>query len=274
MNRHVKEGWHLTVKQFYIVIILFLYQLLCGVLLYRLVQSAVIPILLRYPDPQQSELSQVLYWMEGQIQLMESREVHLYLWALAGFGLFRILLTPLIRSGIYYSLHERNEEQSRPSFIQGMFKLWKPVTLYYTIELLLLALPAYWVVPKMVPGVIGSIQDPAQLLHVIPYMLGWLIYGFLVKEMLLFMQFGATGGSRAVEGLWISVRHILPLLAVALTLGLFNVICFGLFSAVSMIWTGLLALLLQQSYHLVRCILRLWNISAQFHLYRSYIRKD
>lgn len=37
-------------EQFYILILLFIYRLLWGYFLYRFVRSALIPVLLRYPD--------------------------------------------------------------------------------------------------------------------------------------------------------------------------------------------------------------------------------
>lgn len=211
-----KEGWALVRIRFYIVIILFLYRLLWGVFLYRLVQSAVIPLLLRYPDQGQNELGQTLFWMESQIALMDSREVHVYLWILLGATVLRILITPFIRAGIYQSLHTDATEPQSLSFFKGMKRHGMSSLLYYTIELGLLLLPAFWVVPRLYPIVAGALQSPSYLLHLLPYAMGWMAYGWFIRQCILYMQLGTVGGHAILSSLLAFFRQLLPAVGISL----------------------------------------------------------
>lgn len=78
----IREGWFLVRQHMFIAALLFLYQLIWGYFFYRMVQSAVIPLLLRYPDSDAGELSTLLFKMESQLNLSTHPEVHRYLWIL------------------------------------------------------------------------------------------------------------------------------------------------------------------------------------------------
>ena len=41
MKLHMKQGWRLTIKHFYIIILLFLYELMWGFFLYRTIEGIV-----------------------------------------------------------------------------------------------------------------------------------------------------------------------------------------------------------------------------------------
>ena len=57
MKAKMREGWFLVRQHMYIAALLFIYQLIWGYFIYRLVQSAVVPLLLRYPTGDVGELS-------------------------------------------------------------------------------------------------------------------------------------------------------------------------------------------------------------------------
>ena len=96
----IREGWFLVRQHMFIAALLFLYQLIWGYFFYRMVQSAVIPLLLRYPDADAGELSTLLFKMESQLNLSTHPEVHRYLWILGGMLLVRMLISPLIQAGL------------------------------------------------------------------------------------------------------------------------------------------------------------------------------
>jgi hypothetical protein len=271
MRTVIKEGWALVRIQFYIVIILFLYQLLWGVFLYRLVQPAVVPLLLRYPNQGQNELGQTLFWMESQIALTDNWEVHMYLWVLLGVAVLRMLITPFIRAGIYQSLHTHATEPESLSFFQGMKHHGLSSLLYYLVELGLLLLPAFRVVPKLYLIVAGALQSPSYLLHALPYVIGWIAYGWFIRQCILYMQLGTIGGHAMLPSLLAFFRQILPAVGISLLLGAGVLLIFGLFGTAAMIWTGMLALILQQSYHFVTSLVRLWHINSQYRLWHTDI---
>lgn len=266
--RYIRSGWQSTKGQFPVVIILFLYQLLWSVFLYRLINSAIIPLLQRYPDPAPGELSRLLFFIEGQLDLKYSSEVHQYFWMLAGMLLLRMLLTPLIQAGILYGLRPLTADGAGLVFFQGIGRLWKPVTLFYLLELVLVLSPSYWLVPQILNHLVQGVQAGAtSLLYAAMYILGWLIYGYLIHQVLLFAQFGYIFGRGAFPSILVCLRRLFIVVGISLFLGGITLLLFGAFTAASWIWTGFVALVLQQSYPFIRSLLSIWHIASQFHLW-------
>lgn len=275
MKAKIREGWFLVRQHMFIVALLFLYQLVWGYFIYKMVQSAVIPLLLRYPDPDAGELSTILFKMESQLNLSTHPEVHRYLWILGAMLLLRMLITPLIQAGLLYSLQHFNHTEERVPFVRGIKALWKPMMLLHFIKTLLLLLPAYWLIPKLYSIFLDGFHSLQLLLPGIPYVAGWIVYGWIIHHALLYMQFGATapedqGGVKGTFlGLLLALRHIFPLIGIAVVLGGIHLLIFGAFTSASWFLTGLIGLILQQTYPLARCLLDIWKICAHFRLWQS-----
>ncbi|WP_211749651.1 hypothetical protein [Paenibacillus sp. Marseille-Q4541] len=269
MKVYLSEGFKHVKDHYFIVLFLFLYQLVWGMFLYKIVASAVVPLLMRYPNPPPHELSKVLFWMEGQLSLSSSPLVHQYAWLLVLMFLIRMLMTPLIRAGLLHSLHDQENTAKGFAFFQGMKRHWKKTSLLYLIEIILLLLPAYWIVPVTLPTLITAVYNLPALVKIIPYLALWLIYGYIVKQLLLYLQFGLTGKHSTSGSIWICIRYAIPVTLIALLLGFITLTLFGSFTAASLIWTGLLSLILQQSYHLIRSIMNVWKICSHFSLWNS-----
>ncbi|MHA0858280.1 hypothetical protein [Paenibacillus sp. CMAA1364] len=271
MRTNIVNGWISLKSQFYVVIILFLYQLLFSYFLYRLVNSVVVPLLQRYPDPPPTELSQILFYVEGQLNLTHSQTVHNYMWILLGMLLFRMVLTPFIHSGIFYGLHQERKGESGLHFFQGMRLYAKPIMLFYWIESILVLIPAYWLIPKLYTTILSGFMTPTILFQIIPYVLGWAIYRYVIHQIMLFMQFGITGSADIFSSTKICLRNVLPVIGISLTLGAVSLVFFCLFTGLSLIWSGLITLILQQSYPLISSLFKFWHISSQFDVWYSKI---
>ncbi|MED5017850.1 hypothetical protein P9847_11100 [Paenibacillus chibensis] len=273
MKTHIASGWKSLKNQFYIVIILFLYQLIWGYFLYRLVHSAVTPLLMRYPDPPPNELSQLLFYFEGKMSLSTSGTVHTYIWILLAMFVLRMLLTPFIHAGIFYGLHREREGEVGLFFFQGMKRHGKVVFLFHLAEWMLIAIPAYWIIPKLYKLLLNGTQLQTLALQVLPYAAAWLLYAYIVHQLVLFMQFGTTGGTGFLAPLWQCLRRALPLIGISLVLGTVALLLFSLCTGVSLIWAGILALILQQGYHFISCVMRIWGISAKYDLWQHHAFK-
>ncbi|HEY4392249.1 MAG TPA: hypothetical protein VGN02_12960 [Paenibacillus sp.] len=275
---YIRSGWSLIKNQLPSIIILFLYQLLWGLFLYRLVNSIVTEVLVRYPDPPPNPLSQALFLLEGPYELKHSSEIHLYLWLLLGMTLIRLLVTPLLQAGVLYGLIPKEERKSGLPLFRGMKEFGKPVFLFLFIELVLISIPLIWILPH-VQGVLpdllrsGTIQI-TPILKVSAVLFAWMIYCWLVDQCLLFAQFGYL----FKRGLWgsilIGVKYVLPGAGISLILGAFGLILFIIFGSVSWIWTGLLALILQQSYPFIRSLFRVWGLTSQYQLWEIKSQKS
>ena len=279
MKAKIREGWFLVHQHMFIAALLFIYQLIWGYFIYRLVQSAVVPLLLRYPTEDAGELSTLLFKMESQLSL-SGPEVQRYLWILGSLLLLRLLISPLIQAGLLYSLQHFNTAEERIPFIRGIQKLWKPMLLLHTIRTILMFLPAYWLVPKLYATLMDSFHSLHLLLPGIPYVAGWIIYGWVRHHAVLYMQFGISDpeGEHRIhgtfKGLWIAVRHIFMVLGIALMLGTIHLLVFGAFTSASWFLTGLAGLILQQTYPLARSLLNMWKICAHYRLWQSTSSKN
>lgn len=274
MKVYISEGFKHVREHYFVVLFLFIYQLVWGMFLYKIVSSAVVPLLMRYPDPPPHELSKVLFWMEGQLSLSSSPLVQQYAWLLVLMFLIRMLMTPLIRAGLLHSLHEQENTAKGLAFFQGIKQHWKKTSLLYIIEVILLLIPAYWIVPVIFPILITAIYNLPVLTKIIPYLLLWIIYGYAIKQLLLYWQIGLIGKRRGSGSIWICIRYAIPVTLISLLLGFITLAIFGSFTTVSLIWTGLLALILQQTYHLIRSIMNVWKISSHFSLWHSKNSSD
>jgi hypothetical protein len=86
MKQHLKAGWSLTVRHIYVIIVLFVYQLLWGFFLYRLVDGLIVPLLRRYPGSGMPASAARLYLYEAEFRLMKTDLIQPYLWTFAGLS--------------------------------------------------------------------------------------------------------------------------------------------------------------------------------------------
>ncbi len=273
---YVRNGWGLVRSQFPSVIILFLYQLLWGLFLYRLISSAVTAVLSRYPDSPPNELNRILYLIEGQFELKHNPEIHQYFWLLIGMVVLRLLLTPLFQAGILYGLVPTETRASGFPLFRGMKEFWKPVTLFFLLELALLALPGIWIAPKLYTHLLHLVASGDRLVPFLAlsgYLLGWAAYGWLVRQILLFAQFGYLFKAGVWSSLTLSIRHLLSGIAISLILGAAGAGLFLVFGTASWIWTGLVALILQQAYPFIRSLLQIWTLTSQYQLWHTKSQK-
>lgn len=266
MLNAIKEGWTLVRLHFFIVILLFIYRLAWGIFNYKYTASGVIPLLLRYPGSEQGPLNQTLFWMESQIALMQNSSVHRYFLIMLAVIVFRLLLTPLLRAGVYYSLHNGKQPGQR-SFLTGIRLFWRSSLFYFTVETCLLLLPGYWIVPHVAHHLSG---DPLLIVtRLLPYVALWGAFAWLTRQCLMYMQFGTISGRGAWFSLTCCMRRIISGSGISITLGVATLVLLSLFSASAWLWTGLLALLLHQTYHLISALFTIWHTAAQYHVWNT-----
>lgn len=268
MKIHMKQGWQLAVKHFHFVILLFLYQLLWGFFLYRFIDSVVSPLLRRYPSAYPTEGARELFLTEAQFQLFKTDLIIPYLWALGGLLAIRMLLTPLFNAGLFYSLNQFRS-QSNTRFLEGIRKAWKPVMLLYWVESLLAAAPAWWLLPRALNAMLSSGSTPELIKTVLPGAAIWLLWATVLHLLFLAMQLGAANGTGAFSNLWRALRNFLSYAAISLIMWAIGATLGLLVSSLSMLWAGLFALILHQGYYLIRTLIRVWTIAAQYEYLQS-----
>ncbi|AKG36974.1 hypothetical protein [Paenibacillus durus] len=271
MRIWITRGWGSVKEQLYILILLFIYRLLWGYLMYRFVRSAVVPALLRYPSENAggSAIGRMLYYIEAQLSLSANPDVRRWLWTLLILAAVRLLAAPFIRAGLLHELHQESRGERGLFFFPGMKKYGLPVLLFSAAEWVLILLPLYWLLPKGYKLLLSSYWEPALLLRILPWLLAWLLYVFIIRLVLLYMQFGYTGGSGVFASLLVALRCILQASALQALLGaggfLISLIC----AVTGWLCPGLPALFIRQLSPLPSTLFDMWGLSAQYHLWHS-----
>lgn len=257
----------MTRRHKYVLVVLFLYRLLWGFFLYRFVDSVVTPVLARYPDNHPYSGAVQLFWIEAQFRLMKTDILNDILWMLAAMFFIRMVLTPLLNAGLFYSFSHSDEAQGT-RVLSGIRRAWKPVTGLYWLENVIALLPLVWLVPLAKSRLFGngSLQD---LVHgLIPLVLAWIVWSFALHLVFQFMQFSAASGDSILSGLKQAFRRGLPLIGVTLSILGIGIAASLAQATASMLWTGFAAIALQQAYQLVRSLMTLWTAASQFELWR------
>ncbi|WP_239333720.1 carbamoyl transferase [Paenibacillus sp. ACRRX] len=264
MKLHMRAGWDWLKDHLYIWIILFLYQLLWGFLLFRFMDSVIMPILRRYPSPAPTEMSSQLFLLESQFQLTKTSTYTPYLWIIVAFIAVRMLLTPIIHAGICYSMANHRTE-SGLTFFRGIAAVWKPFALLYLLETALMLAPAYWAIPYLAEVLASNPSWQMLLTGALPVSLAWLVGGWLLHHLFLFLQFGAGSDMSLLHALKNGIVHVLPVIGLSLLFVLISLVCSTLVTTAAMLWTGMTALILQQAYPALRAFLKLWSLSSRYH---------
>lgn len=271
MRTSITRGWCSMKEQFYILILLFIYRLLWGYFMYGFVRAAVVPILLRYPDSNAggSAIGQLLYYIEGQSSLNSDPSVRTWVWMLIGLSILRLLLSPFIRAGILHELHQERKGERGMFFFPGMRIYGMPVLVFSLIEWILTLLPLYWLAPKMYGLLLSSVMDYTILLKLLPYLLAWLVYMFLLRLFMLFMQFGYTSGTGMFSSLFICIKSLFPAIGISIVLGSGSFLLLVICGLTGLFCPGLPALIIRQISPLPSTLFKMWGVAAQYHLWRS-----
>lgn len=263
----VKAGWKAAVNQPFVVLVLFLYRFLWGVVLYKLVQSVVTPLLLRYPGESLPTQSRV-YLAEAQFQVIKTDLVHSYLWLLLGLLLARMLLTPLIQAGVCYSL-AHTEMNSGYRFVHGVKQLSRPYLLYYAIQMTLTLLPLLWLVPKVAEAVADAASWSGLLLDTLPLIAGWIVYRYIIMLLFWYVQFGRVWSVPLGRTLFRTLTGV-PRIAIIVLLTL---LVTGAITAIlvgaSLWWAGFWSLVLYQLSRLVQSFLQVWTLASHHEWFKS-----
>lgn len=271
MRNWIARGWKSVKEQLYILILLFIYRLLWGYCLYRFIRSAVVPALLRYPSENAggSASGRLLYSVEAQLGLLHDPAVLRWLWTLLILAAVRLLLTPFIRAGLLYELHQESRGERGLFFFSGMKKYGLPILLFSAIEWVLTLLPLYWLLPKGLQLLHTSPSGPSLLLTALPVLLAWLLYVWLIRLLLLYMQFGYTGETGILPSLLTALRRFPSAAGIGFLMGGGSLLVLAISAATGLLLPGFPALLLRQLAPLPSLVFGLWGLASQYHTWRG-----
>jgi hypothetical protein len=267
MFSYIKEGWKAAWKQPFIMLILFAYRLGWGIVLYGVVQSIVVPLLHRYPGIHAVGGQTELFLAEGQFQLLKTDFIHSYLWLFLSLLLARMIVTPLLNAGIYYSLSQTHLN-SGYRFFKGIRELGLTFIFYYLLQMTLTLAPLYFLLPKWGQLVMNS-DYKSTVSVLLPMIISYLIFGYFLSLGFMYLQFGKAWSRPFGESIRIALQSIVTIVGISLLFMLGSLLVTTIATSVLWIWAGFWTLLLYQVYRLIHTFFHLWVITTQQQLYST-----
>jgi len=262
MLKRLKDGFGAAWREPFLLFALFLYRFAWGFFLYRMIADTIIPLLHRYPAENAPAGDIRMFLIEAQIRVSRTDIVGEYLWGLLAVLAIRMLATPLLHAGIFYSLtHKHTGAGYR--FFKGMKAKGGPFFLLYAARLLFTLLPAYLLLPKLIPLASDLSLLSQNKWTLLAYGVGFLIYSYLLYLLLLHLQFGKSYGQGLASTLIGTLGTLFPMMGVASLLIGLSALMSGAVLAAVMINAGFWTFILYQAYQFVRCFFSLWGITTQ-----------
>lgn len=271
MKKWISRGWDMTLRHKYVGVLIFIYRLMWGFLLFRFVDSVITPVLSRYPNVGAGKDAAALFLIEAEFRLLRTDLADPLLWMLGGMLAIRMIIAPLINAGLFYSFHHAHmtREEDGTRMLAGIRQRWKPIVLLYGIENALILLPVVWLLPLAKSRFFAAASASDWLRDLLPYAAAWLVWGFVLHLLFQCMQFAAAGREGVAKGAAQALARAWPLLAVSLALAAAGIAASAMLSIVTAVWSGLLAVVLHQSFHLIRALLAVWTAASQYAAWRE-----
>ncbi|MCZ8514577.1 hypothetical protein O9H85_19545 [Paenibacillus filicis] len=259
----IKQGWSLAYRQPFAVCALFVYNLAWGMVIYKLLQSVILPLLHRYPVQELGKETAQLFWVEGQFQLLKTDLIVPYLWWAACLLGLRMLLHPMLNAGVFYSLHH-TELNAGYRFVEGIRKLSLPYFGIYGAQTLLSFAPLYWLLPFAVEQYGKQASYPGLAKALLPALGAYAAFLFLLQLGFLILQIGKLDGRSFLYSLLFFLRHLIPIGLTALAVLAIGLTLTAAVLASAYVWAGFAALAGIQAYRLVQMFCKVWAIGTQY----------
>lgn len=267
MTNVFRHGWNNATHQPFVLFVLFFYHFLWGFALYRYVASIVVPLLYRYPGELSPSAVQ-LFLAEGQFRIMKTDLIHPYIYVLLGLILLRALITPVLNAGIYYSLHHR-EMNAGYRFVQGIRELSLPFMGYYLTQFVLTLIPLIWIGPAVIKIISSTFIVEQLLWEIAPYAIGFTLYSYIIHICFVYIQFARTTGEKPASSVTFLVRYALQVSWISLVIAGLSILITIISMSISLIWAGLVALILYQIYRFISMFTKILSISTQYELWMN-----
>lgn len=270
MKPYVIAGFHAARRQPFAIGVMFLFFFFWNLFLYRYVQGQVVAVMRRFPPPELSGERAELFLNEGIFLLLKTDLALPVVWMLGLFAAFRLLVTPLLYAGVYQSLH-REQGPRGTVFITGIRKLGGAFALLALLRAALTAIPLYWALPYGWARLLEADSFAALAVALLPLLAGLAVYGGLLKLLFMYVQFGLTAETGIWGSLWLALRRLFPICAIAFMIFAAAFLIGLLVFSLSVYSAGLIALMLHLVYPLLKMLLKVWDIAAQHQFWRSNI---
>ncbi len=174
----------------------------------------------------------------------------------------------MINAGIYYSIHTQGPQGA--AFIQGVKEKFKPFLVLYWVRMGMTLAPLYWIIPWMSDTFRSEAAYPSLLWAVLPVLSGYLLYGGCLHLCFMYMQWSRiTGHTTLLQALIFLIRRLFAAVGLTLIVWTIALVVAALTLSLSILWAGIIALVLHQLYQLLKIMVRVLEIAAQYHLWQN-----
>lgn len=261
----LKHGLSVVYRRSLLVIILFLYEMFWGFILYRFVRSIIVPLLYRYPGEDLESWS-YLFWIEGEFRLLKTGLALSTALILLAFLIGRMLLTPLINAGVFHAIHHIKSDQWK-SFLVGIRSYWGRFTILYLIQMIVTLAPLYWLISPVIPRILDGTWQQMNLTLIGLYAAMYLVNLSLVRLCFMYLQFAIISGVSLWSALQLWLSKLLVPVGLSALILLMTIISQSILASASLYWAGLSALIIYQATPLMRVFFQMWEIATQHHVW-------
>lgn len=269
MTHLLRQGWRMTKGHTKIAITLFLYHAIWSFVLYRIVDGIVAPLLKRYPEITGNTDAVTLFWMENQFQVMKTDIIMPYVYTFLALLLIRMIITPLLQAGLFYSIHHRAEIGKGTYFRKGIALKWKKVTLLFWFKNILLLVPFIWIMKPMITTLLSSQSVTAFFSHLNWSMLAYLIWALFIGLFFYLLQLGSAWEMSMATILRRSLVHALSFIVVSLIIAMIYIFFSASIHALSILWVSFISFLLYQLLPLIHSFMKVWMVASQHAILNS-----
>ncbi|NBI31057.1 hypothetical protein [Chengkuizengella marina] len=262
----IKQGWKTTNQNMVYILLFSMYQLVCGIFLYRWIEVGIVSISQRFPDSNLMDARQ-LFIIEGQFLITDGDFMLKYLSPLLIFIGIRWIVSPLMNAGLFYAIHHKDSHSSKPLFLQGVLKLGSSFFIISCIHLLLSSFPLFWIF-SFLKNTLESYTTPMSLLwNAAPILITYIVYTWIIHILFMYIQWGKTTNNNITSPIVFMLKNIVITMGLSLIIMIIIGVVTALFFSTSMMWVGFLAIIVNQIQYFIRVYLKIWEISTQYHFW-------
>lgn len=277
----LKDGIFLLRRLPWLFTAMVIYHLAWAVGLYTAFRSLTLPLVKRMPDSGFQSLEFQVLFAEWQFRLYKTDMMGPAIAFVAGLLLLRMMFTPFINAGLYYTFHLTGEPghdfQRKPfspfsfrqlkTFLIGLGRVGKPFWLIHLLQWALALLPL-WLAMYRIGGLEAVITGAVQLRTITLLVLTYLIYLTILRLLIMYIQFAVVTQSRHTEMVRFFVRRLIKIIGISLMLFALHAILYSSLSLISIVFAGFYGIVFYIVSYGARVFFKMWEISAQYQFYR------
>lgn len=281
MWSYLKDGIFLLRRLPWLFTAMVIYHLAWAVGLYTAFRSLTLPLVKRMPDSGFQSLEFQVLFAEWQFRLYKTDMMGPAIAFVAGLLLLRMMFTPFINAGLYYTFHLAGEPghdfQRKPfspfsfrqlkTFLIGLGRVGKPFWLIHLLQWALALLPL-WLAMHRIGGLEAVITGAVQLRTITLLVLTYLIYLTILRLLIMYIQFAVVTQSRHTEMVRFFVRRLIKIIGISLMLFALHAILYSSLSLISIVFAGFYGIVFYIVSYGARVFFKMWEISAQYQFYR------